>query len=71
VINLIEQMVLKAREVHREIINQSGLKLSAVDRQKLEYITMATLPITIDQMLAQQETKEKMQTVIRMLQKRK
>jgi predicted transcriptional regulator len=71
VINLLEQMVLKAREVHREILNQSGLKLSAVDRQKLEYITMATLPITIDQMLAQQETKEKMQTVIKLLQKRK
>jgi hypothetical protein len=64
-------MVLKAREVHREILNQSGIKLSAVDRQKLEYITMATLPITIDQMLSQQETKEKMQTVIRLLQKRK
>jgi predicted transcriptional regulator len=71
VLNLLEQMVLKAREVHREILNQSGLKLSAVDRQKLEYITMATLPITIDQMLAQQETKEKMQTVIKLLQKRK
>lgn len=70
-INLLEQMVLKAREVHREILNQSGIKLSAVDRQKLEYITMATLPITIDQMLSQQETKEKMQKVIGLLQKRK
>jgi hypothetical protein len=32
---------------------------------------MATLPITIDQMLAQQETKEKIQTMIKLLQKRK
>ncbi|HSV49579.1 MAG TPA: hypothetical protein VLH35_04620, partial [Candidatus Acidoferrales bacterium] len=70
-IKLIEAMVLKARDVQREILNQSNIKLSAADRQKIEYIAMAVLPITIDQMLTQQETKEKIQSIVELLQKRK
>jgi DNA-binding transcriptional ArsR family regulator len=69
-IKLIEMAVLEAGEVQKEILNQSNLNLSAADRAKIEYVTMAVLPIVLDKLLGKQETLECLRSVIERLQKK-
>ncbi len=69
-LKLLEKVVFEAREVQRELLTQSNLKLSAADRQKIEYAAMAILPIALDRMLSNQKTLENLHSVIGMLQKK-
>ena len=70
VLQLLEMAVQEAAEVNRELLNQLNLKLSPSDRQKIEYATMATIPITLDRMLDKQENLETLRSVINMLEKK-
>ncbi len=66
-IKLLETAVREAGDVQKEILNQSNLKLSAVDRQKIEYAAMAVLPIVLDRLLDRKESSEMLRLIIRSL----
>lgn len=68
-LKLLEKLVLDSRDVYRDILNQSKLKLSASDRMKTEYAAMAALPIALDRMLSAQSSLEELRSVIKKLQK--
>jgi len=70
-IKLLELAVHEAGDVQKEILNQSNLKLSSADRQKIEYAAMAVLPIVLDKLLRKQEPLESLRSVIEKLQKSK
>jgi DNA-binding transcriptional ArsR family regulator len=68
-LGLLEKLVLDTREVYREILNQSKLKLSAADRQTTEYAAMAAMPIALDRLLSAPKSLDDLRSVIGMLQK--
>jgi DNA-binding transcriptional ArsR family regulator len=68
-LKLLEKLVLDSREVYRDILNQSKLKLSTADRMKTEYAAMAAMPIALDRMLSAQNSLDDLRSVIGMLQK--
>ncbi|HEY9753788.1 MAG TPA: winged helix-turn-helix domain-containing protein [Oculatellaceae cyanobacterium] len=68
-LKLLEKLVLDSRDVYREILNQSKLKLTTADRMKTEYAAMAAMPIALDRMLSAQDSLGDLRSVIAKLQK--
>jgi DNA-binding transcriptional ArsR family regulator len=68
-ISFLETAVREAGVIYKEILSQLNLKLSPADRSKIEYTAMAVFPIAIDKLLGQKEHQEKLQKLVRLLQK--
>jgi DNA-binding transcriptional ArsR family regulator len=69
VLKFLETAIREAGAVQKVLLAQLNLKLSQVDRSKLEYTAMAVFTIVIDRILEQPENQEKLRKLVRMLQK--
>lgn len=68
-LRFLEILVREVGAVQKEIITQLNLKLSPMDRSKIEYAAMAAVPIAFDKVLSKQETLDNLCLIIRRLQK--
>lgn len=69
-LKILEKLVLDYRDVFREILNQSKLKISATDRQTSEYAAMAAMPIALDRMFSEHGSLDDLRLIIGALQKK-
>ncbi|XHH07685.1 MAG: ArsR/SmtB family transcription factor [Candidatus Bathyarchaeia archaeon] len=69
VLKFLETAVREAGAVQKDLLAQLNLKLSMVDRSKLEYAAMAVFAIVVDRILDQPENQEKLQKLVKLLRK--
>lgn len=68
-IKLLRSAMHEAGDVQRAILNQFNLKLSAGQRSKVEYATMAVVPLVLARMLDKAESLEALRSLVEGLQK--